>query len=55
MNIKKDDYEIAMLLAFSAGMSAGYGIEHTNITEEEAMAIKDFAESRGFKRTSIGN
>lgn len=53
MYIKKDDYERALLLAFSAGLNAGYGIEHTNITEEEEKAIQEFAENEGFKRKSI--
>jgi hypothetical protein len=51
----KDEFEQQMLWAFSAGMSAGYAIEHTNITEEEANAIKAFAEENGFKRITLKN
>jgi len=49
----RDSYEKAILAAFAAGMSAGYGIEHTEITEQEDEAIREYAEGRGFKRTSL--
>ena len=55
MYIKKDDYERALLLAFSAGMNAGYGVEHTNITEDEVNAIREYAENMGFKRKTTGD
>ena len=55
MNMPKniDEFEYRMLSDFSEGMSTGYGIEHTNIHEEEEEAIKEFAEYNGFKRKSI--
>jgi len=52
MNIARDAYERHVLAAFSAGMNAGYGIEHTNIEEEEKVAIEKYAEQQGFKRKS---
>lgn len=53
MYIKRDDYEFKLLLAFSAGMTAEYANEHTNLDEDEANAIREFAESLGFKRKTI--
>lgn len=50
---KRDDYEFNMLLAFSMGMNIGYGIDHENLSEEEINAVKEFAESNGFKRKSL--
>jgi len=49
----KDEFEQQILSAFSAGMNAGYGVEHTDIHEEEAAAIKEYAERRGFRRKEI--
>lgn len=46
----RDDYEWDMIWAFNYGMQNGYGIEHTNIHEEEEKAIREFAERCGFKR-----
>lgn len=45
----KEEFEREMLWAFNCGMSAGYGVEHTNIDEEEDREIKEFAERYGFK------
>jgi hypothetical protein len=42
-----------MLWAFSAGISAGYGVEHNNIIEDEEKAIKEFAKENGFKITEL--
>lgn len=42
-----------MLWAFSCGMNTGYGIEHTNISDEEDREIKEFAEKYVFKLKSI--
>lgn len=53
MNIKRDDYEIALLCAFNVGMAVGYGVDHENIHEDEEAAIKEYAESRGLQRKSL--
>lgn len=53
VNITRDQYEIAILSAFAAGMNAGYGIEHTEIREEEDAAIREYAKKKGFKRTAL--
>ena len=45
----RKEFETDMILAFQAGMTAGYGIEHTNINEEENAAVIDFANRNGFK------
>lgn len=49
----RDDFEFEVLLAFQAGMWRGYGIDHENIGEEEAEAMKEFALNNGFKRTTL--
>ena len=45
----KEDFERKMLWAFHCGMNAGYGVEHTNIHEDEDREIREFAERYGFK------
>ena len=49
----RKEYETDMILAFRAGMNAGYGIEHTNITEEENEAVVEFANSWNFKTDAV--
>lgn len=49
----RDEFEQAMLHAFSCGLVNGYGIDHENIHEEEENAIKEFAERNGFKRKKV--
>lgn len=51
----KDEFERKMLHAFSCGMSAGYGVDHENIHDDEEEAIREFAKRNGFKRTSLTN
>lgn len=45
----KKKLEQMLLIAFQEGMNAGYGIEHTDIINEERKANKRFMESRNFK------
>ena len=45
----KKELEQALLLAFQAGMNAGYGIEHTDIINGEKKASEKFMKSRNFK------
>lgn len=53
MKITKDEYEFNMLQAFREGMIVGYGIEHTNIEEEERRAVREFAGRMGFRGVSM--
>ena len=50
---RRKDYEQDMLLAFWYGMQIGYGIDHENITEEEARSVKEFAEMYDFDQKAI--
>lgn len=47
------EYEFMLLNAFHTGMTAGYGIEHTNITEEENEAMIQFVKDRKFKTDAV--
>lgn len=49
----KDEFERAILLAFDAGMQAGYGVEHTQKSTDELVAMCEFAEQNGFKRKDL--
>ena len=55
MNIPRlrDDFEWYMLWAFKCGMTAGYGVNHEDLQNEELKAVKEFAEEHDFKRTSL--
>lgn len=54
IKLRQEDYEYRMLLAFADGMGAGYAIDHENIHEDEAKAIKEFAERNDFTVTKLG-
>lgn len=41
-------FERDLLQAYRAGMNDGYGIEHTDIVNEEKKAEMDFIERRNF-------
>ena len=45
----KKELERMLLQVFQAGMNAGYGIEHTDIINEERKASKRFMKSQNFK------
>ena len=42
------EYERDLLLAYRTGMNAGYGIEHTDLTNEERKAEINFVETWHF-------
>ena len=42
------EYERDLLLAYRAGMNAGYAIEHTDIVNEERKAEINFVKTRHF-------
>ena len=45
----KKDLERTLLELSQEGMNAGYGIEHTDITNEERRASERFMKHRNFK------
>ena len=45
----KKEYERDILLAYQAGMTDGYGLEHTDIYNEERTASEEFMKNRNFK------
>ena len=49
MTITKKSYERALLIAFQTGMVDGYGVEHTDLQNEEKRACEDYIKRMGFK------
>ncbi len=45
----KKELEQLLLVVFQEGMNAGYGIEHTDIVNEERKASESFMKSQNFK------
>lgn len=45
----RKQYELDLLFAFDLGMTCGYGIEHSDISNEERNAMKKFMREHDFK------
>ena len=45
----RKELERTLLITFQEGMNIGYGIDHTDIVNEERKASEEFMESRNFK------
>lgn len=45
----KREYEMDLVNAYKAGLVDGYGIEHTDIENEERKSIKEYMKRYGFK------
>lgn len=45
----KKELERTLLIAFQEGMNVGYGINHTDIVNEERKASEKFINERNFK------
>ncbi len=51
MSKTRKEFEYMLLRAFDYGLTVGYGIEHTNLCEQEMEARKEFMKMRKFKYT----
>lgn len=45
----RKEFEFLLLNAFSTGMHDGYGVDHTDLYNEESKAIDDYLQRMDFK------